>query len=89
MSFMRLSTVAKSKELNRDMRFPTMWHLDMNRALETPNAVRTVRNIQATSKCPDHTARMQWLVCAFAGHTYHIFGNLGSRLTDLFIKGLL
>ena len=51
---------------------------------ETPSAVRPVAeqsyNIQATSKDSDQTARMYRLVLAFAGRTYHIVGNLMSRL---------
>ena len=35
---------------------------------------------QATSKGSDQTARMRRLVCAFAGRTYLIVGNLMSRL---------
>ena len=52
--------------------------------LETLNDIRSVAwhslNIQATSKDSDQTAHMRRLVWAFAGRTYHIVGNLMSRL---------
>ena len=34
------------------------------------------QNIQVTGKGSDQTAHTRRLVWAFAGHTYHIFGNL-------------
>ena len=37
-------------------------------------------SIQATRKGSDQTARMRRLIWAFAGRTYHIVGNLMSRL---------
>ena len=37
-------------------------------------------DIQATSKGCDQTARMCRLIWGFAGSTYHIVGNLMSRL---------
>ena len=52
--------------------------------LDTPTFVRSVAekslNIQATSKGSDQSARICRLVWAFAGRTYHIIGNLMSRL---------
>ena len=36
--------------------------------------------MQATSKGSDQTARMHKLILGFAGRTYHIVGNLMSRL---------
>ena len=52
-------------------------------SLETPNDVRSIvqqsKNIQATSKGSDQTARMHRLVGAFAGRTYHIVGNFMLR----------
>ena len=38
------------------------------------------KNIQATSKGSDQTAGMRRLICSFVGRTYHIVGNLLSRL---------
>ena len=53
-------------------------------SLVTPNDVQSVashsKNIQATSKGSDQTARMHRLVWAFAGRIYHIVGNLMPRL---------
>ena len=53
-------------------------------SLETPNDVRPVvkysLNIQTTSKDYNQTARMCRLVWAFAGRSYHLVGNLMSRL---------
>ena len=53
-------------------------------SLETPNDVQSVAqhssNINATSKGFDQTGHMLRLVRAFAGRTYHIVGNLMSRL---------
>ena len=46
----------------------------------------TVSNIQAISKCSDQAAHMHRLVWAFAGRTYHIFGNPMSRLIHWFKK---
>ena len=43
------------------------------------------KNHQATSKGTDQTVRMRRLVLAFAGHTYHIVGNLMSRLNSFTI----
>ena len=40
----------------------------------------TLIEIQATSKGSDQTARMRRLLWGFAGRTYHIVGNLMSRL---------
>ena len=52
--------------------------------LSTPNDVQSVaeqsQNSQATSKGSDQTVRMHRLVLAFASRTYHIVGNLMSRL---------
>ena len=53
-------------------------------SLETPNDVRSValhsQNKQATSKGCDQAARLRRQIWAFAGCTYHIVGNLMSRL---------
>ena len=43
----------------------------------------TVIEYQATSKGSDQTPRMRRLVWAFDGRTYHIVGNLMSRLNAL------
>ena len=40
--------------------------------------------MQATSKGSDQTARMRRLICGFSGRTYHIVGNLMSRLICAF-----
>ena len=49
-------------------------------SFDSPNVVQSVtehfKNIEATSKGSDQTARMRRLVWAFAGRTYHIVGNL-------------
>ena len=37
-------------------------------------------NIQAASKDSDQTAHMRRLILGFAGRTYHVVGNLISRL---------
>ena len=59
-----------------------MYSLLLN--LETPNDVWSVaiqpKNIQARSKGSDQTARMRRLIGGFAGRTYHVVGNLMSRL---------
>ena len=69
------------------MWFPTMWHFDkcsLLSSLETPSELQSVaehsKNIQATSKGSGQTVRMHRLIWAFAGRTYHIVGNLMSRL---------
>ena len=53
-------------------------------SLETTNFARSVAyysyNIQATSKGSDQPVRMRRLVWAFAVRTFHIIGNLMSRL---------
>ena len=55
-------------------------------SLETPNGVQSVaQNSQTTSKGSDQTARMRRLIWAFTGRTYHIVGNLMSRLI-IFLK---
>ena len=50
----------------------------------TTNGVQSVAELslkaQVTSKGSDQTARMRRLVWAFTGRTYHIVGNLVSRL---------
>ena len=43
--------------------------------------------MQATSKGSDQTARTRRLIWGFAGRTYHIVGNLMSRLNFYFWKG--
>ena len=40
------------------------------------NSSLTIKNIKATSKGSDQTARMRRLIWVFAGHTYHNVGNL-------------
>ena len=64
-----------------------MWHFDMNKlllSLKTQIKVQSVAehsyNIQATSKGSDQTERMRSLIRDYAGRTYHIVGNLMSRL---------
>ena len=42
------------------------------------------QNIEATSKDSDQTVRMRRLIWGFAGRTYHIVGNLMSRLSHKF-----
>ena len=41
-------------------------------------------DIQATSKGSDQTVHVRRLVWAFAGHTYHIVGNLIPQLSSLY-----
>ena len=59
-------------------------------SLETPNHVRSVaqqsKNIQATNKGSDQTARMRRLIWGFVGRTYHIVGNHMSWLRCLNAK---
>ena len=44
-------------------------------------------SIEATSVVNDQTAHMHRLIWGFAGRTYHIVGNLMSRLIIKFIRG--
>ena len=43
--------------------------------------------MQAKSKGSDQTARMCRLICGFAGRSYHIVGNLISRLKCFYVTG--
>ena len=56
-------------------------------SLETPNDVESValhsKNIQATCKGSDQTARMRRLIWGFAGRTNHIAGNPMPMLNNL------
>ena len=60
--------------------------------LEIPNDVQPVAyhsyNIQATRKGSDQSASMGRLVQAFAGHTYHIVGNIMSWLKYSFFPNI-
>ena len=65
--------------------------VDSDESLQNPVKLRhskccsvsslTVMNIQATSKGSDQTEHVRRLAWAFAGRTYHIVGNIVSRLS--------
>ena len=60
-------TVSEELQVTKDhSRFPD------SALIEAKKGYRRVKFFQATSKGSDQTAHMRWLICGFAGRTYHI-----------------